>query len=98
MGKGAIMQETDVLVIGGSAAGIVAATTAKSFNPEKNVMLVRKDAQVLVPCGIPYIFGTLDDSTKNVVPDTVLSNAGVELKIDEVLTLDTGQKTCSTAD
>jgi len=92
------MQETDVMVIGGSAAGIVAATTAKSFHPEKNVMLVRKDAHVLVPCGIPYIFGTLENSAKNLVPDSVLSNAGIELKIDEVLALDTAQKTCSTAD
>ena len=91
------MQETDVMVIGGSAAGIVAATTAKSFNPEKNVMLVRKDAHVLVPCGIPYIFGTLENSRKNMIPDAVLSDAGIELKIDEVLALDTANKTCSTA-
>ena len=28
------MKNTDVLVIGGSAAGIVAAVTAKSHNPE----------------------------------------------------------------
>jgi len=29
------MERTDVLVIGGSAAGIVAAVTGKSFYPEK---------------------------------------------------------------
>ncbi|MFP4532388.1 MAG: FAD-dependent oxidoreductase [Desulfobacterales bacterium] len=92
------MKQTDVLVIGGSAAGIVAATTAKSFHPDKSVMLVRKDRDVLVPCGIPYIFGTLESSEKNVVPDAVLANAGVELKIDEVLTIDQNAKTCRTAD
>lgn len=92
------MKQTDVLVIGGSAAGIVAATTAKSFHPDKAVMLVRKDADVLVPCGIPYIFGTLENSQKNVIPDAALSNAGVELKIDEVLSIDQQQKTCLTAD
>lgn len=92
------MKQTDVLVIGGSAAGIVAATTAKSFYPDKSVMLIRKDRDVLVPCGIPYIFGTLENSDKNVVPDAVLANAGVELKIDEVLSIDQSQKTCQTAD
>jgi len=30
------MIKTDVLVIGGSALGIVAAVTEKSFNPTKN--------------------------------------------------------------
>ncbi|HMA84919.1 MAG TPA: FAD-dependent oxidoreductase [Desulfosalsimonadaceae bacterium] len=92
------MKQTDVLVIGGSAAGIVAATTAKSFHPDKSVMLIRKDRDVLVPCGIPYIFGTLESSEKNVVPDAVLANAGVELKIDEVLAIDQSLKTCRTAD
>jgi len=92
------MKQTDVLVIGGSAAGIVAATTAKAFHPEKDVMAIRRDEASMVPCGIPYIFGTLENSQKNVVPDAMLSNAGVELKIDEVLTIDQKQKTCRTAD
>jgi len=34
------MKTTDVLVIGSSAAGLVAATTAKRLNPEKKVMVV----------------------------------------------------------
>ncbi|MFO7840021.1 MAG: FAD-dependent oxidoreductase [Desulfosalsimonadaceae bacterium] len=91
-------QKTDVLVIGGSAAGIVAATTAKSFHPDKSVTLVRKEPEVLVPCGIPYIFGTLESSDKDIVPDTVLSGAGVELKVAEITAIDTKQKTCTCAD
>ncbi len=93
-----MQQSTDVLVIGGSAAGIVAATTAKSFHPEKSVTLVRKEPEVLVPCGIPYIFGTLESSDKDVIPDTVLSGAGVELKIDEITAINPEQKTCTCAD
>lgn len=92
------MKQTDVLVIGGSAAGIVAATTAKTFYPEKQVMLIRKEESVMVPCGIPYIFGTLGDSTKNAIPDTVLSNAGVDLKIDEVVSIDQENKCCKLSD
>ncbi len=92
------MKQPDVLVIGGSAAGIVAATTAKSFHPEKNVMLIRKDQNAMVPCGIPYIFGTLESSQKNVIPDSILTDAGIELKIDEVISIDQKQKVCRTAD
>ena len=92
------MQKTDVLVVGGSAAGIVAATTGKSFHQDKKFMLLRKEEKVLVPCGIPYIFGTLENSEQNVIPDTVLTDAGVELKIDEAVSLDQENNICKTAD
>ena len=62
-------EKTNVLVIGGSAAGIVAATTGKSFYPDKKFLIVRKEQKVLVPCGIPYIFGSLGNSEKDMVPD-----------------------------
>ncbi len=45
-----VMEKTDVLVVGGSAAGIVAATTGKSFHPDKDFMLIRKEVQAVVPC------------------------------------------------
>ncbi len=43
------MMKTDVLVIGGSAAGLVAAITAKSSNPDMSVTLVRKEKKVMIP-------------------------------------------------
>ena len=92
------MEKTDVLVIGGSAAGIVAARTAKSFYPDKEVMVIRKEPTVLVPCGIPYIFGTLKSSDKNVIPDAPLENAGVKIQIGEVEKIDEENKTCKTID
>ncbi|NOY68797.1 MAG: FAD-dependent oxidoreductase [Deltaproteobacteria bacterium] len=88
------MEKTDVLVIGGSAAGIVAATTAKSFYSDKEVMLIRKEDHVLIPCGIPYMFGTLESSDQNCIPDTGLTNAGVTLKTGEVISIDPENKTC----
>jgi NADH oxidase (H2O2-forming) len=53
------MEKADVVIIGGSAAGATAAISCKRRNPGKTVTLIRKEQQVLVPCGIPYIFGTL---------------------------------------
>ena len=92
------MKKTDVLVIGGSAAGIVAATTGKAFYPDKSFMLLRKEKQVMVPCGIPYIFGTLESSDQNIIPDAALTGAGIELKIDEAVSVNQEKKICTTAD
>ena len=78
------MKKADVVVIGGSAAGIPAAITARRHYPDKSVLLVRKEKQVLIPCGIPYIFGTVGKPENNLIPDGVLANNGIELVVDEV--------------
>ncbi len=62
------MLKTDVLVIGSSAGGMVAAMTGKKINPEKSFTVVTSNEKTLVPCGIPYIFGTLGTSNKNIIP------------------------------
>jgi NADPH-dependent 2,4-dienoyl-CoA reductase/sulfur reductase-like enzyme len=92
------MEKTDVLVIGGSAAGIIAAVTGKSYYSDKDFLLIRKEKKVLVPCGIPYIFGSLGSSDKDIVPDAVLTDAGIRLKIDEVISIDEKNKKCKTSD
>lgn len=90
------MKKTDVLVIGGSATGLVAAMTAKSGNPEKSVTVIRKEEKVMIPCGIPYIFGTVDSSDNNILPDGGLIKLGVDIVVDEVISIDTKSKTCLT--
>ncbi len=92
------MEKTDVLVIGGSAAGLVAAATGKSSYPDKNFLVIRKEPQGLIPCGIPYIFGSLESSEKDILPDTLVTNLGVKLKIDEVISVDKENKTCKLKD
>lgn len=91
------MVQTDVLIIGGSATGLVAGLTAKSSFPDKEVMIIRKEVKVMVPCGIPYIFGTVGTSDNNILPDQGLINLGVKIVIDEVVAVDTTQKICTTA-
>ncbi len=90
--------KVNVLIIGGSAAGIVVGVTGKSYYPDKEFLLVRKEKQVIVPCAIPYIFGSLKSSDKDIVPDAVLKKAGVRVKIDEVISIDQERKICKTAD
>ena len=92
------MKTTDVLVIGGSAAGMVAAITGKSSWPKKSFILVKKQKEVMVPCGIPYIFGTLDSSNMNLMPvDTSLEKVGITSLVDEVISINTGNKTADLA-
>lgn len=94
--RGIAMKETDVLVIGGSATGLVAASTAKSNYPEKSVTLIRKEEKVMIPCGIPYIFNTVGTSNNNILPDEGLIKLGVEIVIDEILEIDAKAKKCTT--
>ncbi len=91
------MKNTDLLVIGGSAGGILAATMArKAYGDEITITLVRDTERVMVPCGIPYIYGTLQDLKKNVIPDAMLTNANIDLVIDRAVEIDREKKTVTT--
>ena len=92
------MKTTDVLVIGGSAAGMVAALTGKSTYPQKSFTLVKKQKEMMVPCGIPYIFGTLDSVDQNIMPvDNMMAKAGVESIVGEVISINKENKTVELA-
>jgi NADH oxidase (H2O2-forming) len=89
------MKKADVLVIGGSAAGPVAGISCRRRYGDKSVILVRKEEQVLIPCGIPYIFGTVGSSAKNLIPDALVVNNGIELVKGEAVEVDREKKTVS---
>ncbi|MDY6986615.1 MAG: FAD-dependent oxidoreductase [Thermodesulfobacteriota bacterium] len=81
----------DVIIVGGSAAGITAAVTCRRHYPEKSVLLLRREDRVLIPCGIPYIFGTVGSPDNNLIADAVLDKNGIELIIDEVTDIEPGE-------
>jgi len=91
------MKEFDVVVVGGSAAGITAAITCRRHYPDKKVLVVRQEQQVLIPCGIPYTFGTVGGPQNNLIPDGVLQKNGIELLVDAVLDIDSQGHTVETA-
>ena len=82
------MEEFDVVVVGASAAGLTAAITAHRHYPDKSILIVRQEKQVLIPCGIPYIFGTLGSPEKNLISDAVLEKNDLELLIAEATSID----------
>lgn len=92
------MKTTDVLIIGGSAAGMVAALTGKSVWPDKSFTLIKKQKEMMVPCGIPYIFGTLENSGQNIMPvDNMMAKNGITSVVDTVTRIDKENKTVTTA-
>jgi NADH oxidase (H2O2-forming) len=92
------MKTTDVMIIGGSAAGMVAALTGKAHWPEKEFILAKKQKEIMIPCGIPYIFDTLEGSDKNLMPvDALLNKAGITSMFAEATEIDTDNKTVSFA-
>jgi NADPH-dependent 2,4-dienoyl-CoA reductase/sulfur reductase-like enzyme len=92
-----IVSSADILIVGGSAAGLTAAISARRFNPEAKITLIRKEKSVLIPCGIPYIFGTLDSPEDDLIPDTVMTKHNIDLIVDEVVSIYKGPKTVTTA-
>jgi NADPH-dependent 2,4-dienoyl-CoA reductase/sulfur reductase-like enzyme len=86
------MIKSDVVIIGGSAAGPTAGVSCRRRYPDKSVSLIRKEEKVLVPCGIPYIFGTVGTPDKNLIPDALLEKNGIELIQGEAVALDHDKK------
>jgi len=85
------MKKADVVVLGG-LSGITAAISCIRHYPDKKIILIRKEGTVLIPCGIPYIYGTVGGPENNVIPDGLLEKDGIELIKDEAIDVDREKK------
>ena len=92
------MKSTDVAIIGGSAAGLMAATTLKKGSPEKKITVIRNVKKTPVPCGIPYIYGILHEVEKNIIPDENFLKMGIEILGKHVEKVNRDEKTITLDD
>jgi len=89
------VKSAELVIVGGSAAGFQAVISARRRKAVDSVILIRKEPRAVVPCGIPYIAGTLGSVEKNILPDKLLGDT--DLIIDEVTSIDRENKTLATA-
>lgn len=86
------MINTDILILGGGPAGIITATTAKGHYPDKKIILVKSIEDGAIPCGIPYMFASLDNPEKNRLSTKGLEDKGIIVKVDTAKCVDKEKK------
>lgn len=91
------MIQSDVLILGG-LSGITAGISCRRHYPDKKVVLVRKEGTILIPCGIPYIYGTVGGPQYNVIPDGLLESNDIQLVKNEAVDVDREKKVVTLAD
>ena len=87
------MIKTNILVIGGGPAGIIAAVTARGHYPEKSITLVKSVAKGVIPCGIPYMFGSLESPEQNALSTDGLASKNINVVVDKAICVDKDNKT-----
>ncbi len=80
--------DANVIVVGGGPAGIITALTAKSVYPEKSVCLIKEIGDSVIPCAIPYMMHTLSDPKDNAMGNMPLEDAGIEILVGKVVSID----------
>jgi len=89
------MIKKEILVIGGGPSAMVAAGGCRMYYPNKSVSVIKKDEDSMVPCGIPYVFGTMLDSVEDdMIPcGNMAAKMGTELIHDKALKINSKEKT-----
>ncbi|MCD6358585.1 MAG: FAD-dependent oxidoreductase [Dehalococcoidia bacterium] len=90
------MEKHELVIIGGSAGGAQVAICAQEHHNLDDLVVIRREKKVMVPCGIPYIYGTLDDVDSNIMPDGVMGK--VKIKVGEVVSIERGSKILTLSD
>lgn len=87
------MKHYDVIIIGAGPAGIITGVTAKKAYPDKTILMFKEEEKGLVPCGIPYIFHSLNGVDKNMMGPKPFVDLGGEVQTDSVIDVDLKNKT-----
>lgn len=89
-------REVDALIVGGGPGGMSAAITAAQVWPGRRILLIRSEEEPVVPCGIPYIFGTLKGVEHDLLSSAPFRTLGGEILCDRVTEVDLEGKVART--
>jgi len=89
-------KKTDILILGAGPAGVVCAVTARKYYPDKRITVIKDIANGVIPCGIPYMFSSLNNPEENKLGMVSLEKNNVEIAVDKALRLDRKEKTVET--
>jgi NADH oxidase (H2O2-forming) len=90
-------KKTDILIIGAGPAGVVCAVTARKYYPDKRITVMKDIADGVIPCGIPYMFASLNDPDENKLGMASLEKNNVEIVLDTALNIDRKEKLVGSA-
>ncbi|MDP8218288.1 MAG: FAD-dependent oxidoreductase [Candidatus Theseobacter exili] len=80
-------KKTDVVIIGGGPAGVVTASTARKYYPDKSITLMKSIEHGCIPCGIPYMFSSLENPDDNKLSTDPLEKKGIDVVVDEAISV-----------
>jgi NADH oxidase (H2O2-forming) len=89
-------KKVDILIIGGGPAGMVCATTAKKYYPSKSILLMKDIEKGVIPCGVPYMFASLNNPDENKMGTDSLKAKNIEVVVDSALKIDRKGKKVTT--
>ena len=87
--------KTDILILGAGPAGMITASTASKYYPGKKIILMKNISKGVVPCGIPYMFYSLNDPEENKTGTQALEDKGIKVVCDEAVKIDRSLKMVS---
>jgi NADPH-dependent 2,4-dienoyl-CoA reductase/sulfur reductase-like enzyme len=86
----------DILVIGAGPAGVVSAVTARKYYPSKSILVMRDIEDGVIPCGIPYMFASLNNPDENKLGMASLEKNNIETVVDAAISINRKDKTVET--
>jgi len=86
------MKNSDVVIIGGGPAGRVIGHVLHARNSGLSVTLIKDEKINVNRCAVPYGITAAKPIEKYQIPNTLVTNFGVELVIDHVEAIDVRQK------
>lgn len=89
-------KKTDILVIGAGPAGVVCAVTARKYYPAKGITVLKDVADGVIPCGIPYMFASLNSPDENKLGMASLEKNNVEVVVDSAVRVNRKDKAVET--